>query len=202
MCVCVGLVYPDMATLTLSRADGTSDSYLVDGTYLASAVTGSTVSPTIDVATPWTGMRLFGFDQLGRLLDAVQQNQVAVKGVTVLEDKPPVIRIRHGLTTDMSNVLTKTPTVITIADEVQRQARATLDRFIGTKFLPGVTSTIEIQLATALKQLMEANIIAAYTGVTAEVDEEDPTVANVEAYYQPIFPLLYIVVTFNLRSSL
>ena len=196
------LVYPDMATLTLSRPDGTSDSYLVDGTYLASAVTGSTVSPTIDVATPWTGMRLFGFDQLGRILDAVQQNQVAVKGITVLEDKPPVIRIRHGLTTDMSNVLTKTPTVITIADEVQRQARATLDRFIGTKFLPGVTSTIEIQLATALKQLMEANIIAAYTGVTAEVDEEDPTVANVEAYYQPIFPLLYIVVTFNLRSSL
>lgn len=196
------LVYPDMATLTLSRADGTSDSYLVDGTYLASAVTGSTVSPTIDVATPWTGMRLFGFDQLGRILDAVQQNQVAVKGITVLEDKPPVIRIRHGLTTDMKNVLTKTPTVITIADEVQRQARATLDRFIGTKFLPGVTSTIEIQLATALKQLMEANIIAAYTGVSANVDEEDPTVANVEAYYQPIFPLLYIVVTFNLRSSL
>jgi hypothetical protein len=196
------LVYPDMATLTLSRADGTSDSYLVDGTYLASAVTGSTVSPTIDVATPWTGMRLFGFDQLGRILDAVQQNQVAVKGITVLEDKPPVIRIRHGLTTDMKNVLTKTPTVITIADEVQRQARATLDRFIGTKFLPGVTSTIEIQLATALKQMMEANIIAAYTGVSANVDEEDPTVANVEAYYQPIFPLLYIVVTFNLRSSL
>ena len=196
------LVYPDMATLTLSRADGTSDSYLVDGTYLASAVTGSTVSPTIDVATPWTGMRLFGFDQLGRVLDAVQQNQVAVKGITVLEDKPPVIRIRHGLTTDMANILTKTPTVITIADEVQRQARATLDRFIGTKFLPGVTSTIEIQLATTLKQLMEANVIAAYTGVSAEVDEEDPTVANVEAYYQPIFPLLYIVVTFNLRSSL
>lgn len=196
------LVYPDMATLTLSRADGTSDSYLVDGTYLASAVTGSTVSPTIDVATPWTGMRLFGFDQLGRILDAVEQNQVAVKGITVLEDKPPVIRIRHGLTTDMSNILTKTPTVITIADEVQRQARSTLDRFIGTKFLPGVTSSIEIQLATTLKQLMEANVIAAYTGVSATVSEEDPTIANVEAYYQPIFPLLYIVVTFNLRSSL
>jgi hypothetical protein len=49
---------------------------------------------------------------------------------------------------------------------------------------------------------VEGNIIAAYTGVSAEVDDEDPTVANVEAYYQPIFPLLYIVVTFNLRSSL
>ncbi len=196
------LVYPDLATLTLSRADGTSDSYLVDGSYLASAVTGSVVSPTIDVATPWTGMRLFGFDQLGRILDAVEQNQVAVRGLTVLEDKPPVVRIRHGLTTDMANILTKTPTVITIADEVQRQSRGTLDRFIGTKFLPGVTSTIEIQLANTMKQLVEGNIIAAYTGISAEVDDEDPTVANVEAFYQPIFPLLYIVVTFNLRSSL
>jgi hypothetical protein len=195
-------VYPDIGTLTLSRADGTNDSYLVDGTYFAAAMVGASVSPTLDVATPWTGIRLFGFDQIGRVLDAVQQNQVAVKGITVLEDVPPVIRVRQGLTSDMSNVLTKTPTVILIADEVQRQARATLNRFIGTKFLPGVTSDIELQMSTTLRQLQEANIIAAYTGVSAAVDTEDPTVANVEAYYQPVFPLLYIVCTFNVRSSL
>ena len=195
-------VYPDIANLTLSRADGSTDTYLVDGTMLAAALVGSLVSPTTDVATPWTGRRLFGFDRLSRVLDAVQQNQVAVKGVTVLEDRTPVIRVRQGLTSDMTNVLTRTPTVITIADEVQKQTRATLDRFIGIKFLPGVTSQIEGQVSNTLKQLVGAQIITAYTGVKAKVSEDDPTVAEVEAYYQPVFPLLYIVVTFNLRSSL
>lgn len=195
-------VYPDIANLTLSRADGSTDTYLVDGTFLAAALVGSLVSPTTDVATPWTGRRLFGFDRLARILDAVQQNQVAVKGVTVLEDRTPVIRVRQGFSSDMTNVLTRTPTVITIADEVQQQTRATLDRFIGIKFLPGVTSQIEGQVSNTLKQLVAAQIITAYTGVKAKVSEDDPTVAEVEAAYQPVFPLLYIVVTFNLRSSL
>lgn len=196
------LVYPDVATLTLSRADGATQQYLVDGTFLASALIGSLVSPTTDVATPWTNRRLFGFDRLARTLDAVQQNQIAVKGVTILEDQNLVIRVRQGLTTDMTNVLTRTPTVITIADEVQQQTRATLDRFIGIKFLPGVTTQIEGQLGNTLKLLVQAQIIAAYTGIRAKVADDDPTVAEVEAFYQPVFPLLYIVVTFNLRSSL
>ena len=196
------LVYPDLATLTLARADGSSDAYLVDGTYIAAALAGNRSSPTIDVATPWTGARLFGFDKLGRTLDAVEQNQVAVNGVTILEDKPPLLRVRQGLATDMTSVLTKTPTVITIADEVQRQARFALERFIGQKFLVGVTSQIELQLTATMKALLSSAIIAAFTGITAQVAEDDPTVAEVEAFYQPVFPLLYIVVTFNLRSNL
>ena len=196
------MVYPDIATLTVSRADATTDSYLVDGTFVAAAVAGTRVAPTVDVATPWTNTRIFGFDRLARPLDAVEQNQVAVKGVTVIENINSVIRIRQGFTTDMSNVLTKTPTVIQIADEVQKQARATLDRFVGVKFLPGITSQIEGQLSSTLKDLVAAQIITGFTGVSARVSPDDPTVCEVTAAIAPVFPLLYIVVTFNLRSSL
>jgi len=196
------LVYPDICTLSLSRADGTTDSYLLDGTYLAAAWSGNRASPTIDVATPWTRGRIFGFDELARKMDAVQQNQVATRGVTVFNQRQSIVECRQGLSTDMTNVLTKTPTVITIADEVQRQARATLDKFIGIKFLSNVTTTIEGQLSKTLKQLVAAQIINTFTGVTANVSPDDPTAAEVEAYYQPVFPLLYIIVTFNLRSSL
>ena len=203
------LVYPDIATLTIDRADGSQEEFLVGGEYLASALTGSIVSPNVDVATPWTGRKLFGFNSLARILDAVEQNQTAVRGVTVLEDRPPVIRVRQGLTTDMvgnstngNATLSKLPTIILIADEVQQQTRKALDRFIGIKFLPGILSQIEGQLATTLRQLVEGQIITAYTGVKAETSPDDPTVAEVEAYYQPVFPLLYLIVTFNLRSSL
>lgn len=197
----IRLLYPDIVTLTIQDALGNDKQFLVDGTYLAAAMAGNRAAPSIDVATPWTRARLVGFDELARRLDAVEQNQVAVQGVTVLAQQGTVIRVRQGLTTDMTNILTKLPTVITIADEVQRAARRDLDRFIGIKFLPGVLSEIEGQLATTMKALKNAEIISAFTGIQARTTN-DPTVVEIEAFYQPVFPLLYIVITFNLRSNL
>ena len=196
------VVYPDTAIIRLTDAFNKTTEEVVDGTMLAAALAGSVVSPNVDVATPWTGKNLVGFVQLGRLLDAVEMNQTAQRGVTVIEERPPFMRVRHGLTTDMSNILRKTPTVRMIADEVQRQSRNTLANFIGVKFLPGILSQVEGRLAMMLKALVTQQIIAAYSGVKAVVSADDPTVAEVEAFYQPVFPLLYIVLTFHLRASL
>jgi len=196
------LVYPDMATLDIQDAQGNIKEYLVDGPYLAAALSGSIVSPNVDVATPWTGRRLVGFTQLARQLDAVQQNQIAVKGVTVLQDQAPFIKVRHGLTTDMTSLLSKLPTITMIADEIQRQSRIVLENFIGIKFLPGIMSQIEGRLSMMLKAMVAAQIITAYAGVKASVSADDPTVAEVEAWYSPVFPLLYIVLTFHVRSSM
>lgn len=203
------LVYPDIVIVPLPRAEGPDEETLVDGTYLAAMLAGSVVSPNVDVATPWTNRRLVGASRLARTLDAVEQNQVAIKGVTVIEDRPPLLRVRHGLTTDLvgnstngNSTLSRLPTIIQIVDEVQQQARKTLDRFIGTKFLPGVLSQIEGQLSNTLKLLVEAQILSAYTGVKANIASDDPTVAEVEAFVSPVFPLLYVVVSFSMRSSL
>ena len=196
------LLYPDMAYVTITDAFGQEQRHLIDGTYIAAAWAGSVVAPTKDVATPWTNSRVFGFDSLARNNDAVQKNQLATAGITVLEDIPNAIKVRHGLTTDMSNIVTKTPTVIQIADEVQQIARVALDSFVGVKFLPSITSQIEGRLSMIMKDLVQKDIIAGYTGIKANVNPDDPTVAEVEAYYQPVFPLLYLVVTFNLRAQL
>jgi hypothetical protein len=196
------LVYPDIATLDITDAFGVTKEYLVDGTYMAAALTGSVVSPNFDVATPWTNRLLVGFNSLARVLDAVEMNQTAVAGVTLLEQRGVTLRVRHELTTDMTNQLTKLPTIVLIADEVQRQARSTLDRFIGLKYLPTVVAQVEGRLSMMFKNLVSAQIVAAYTGIKATPDELDQTLLNVEAFYSPIFPLLYIVITFHLRSRL
>lgn len=196
-------VYPDIMVVPIPQPGGAPDEQtVVDGTYLAAMLSGSVVSPNTDVATPWTGKRLVGATRLARTLDAVEQNQVAVRGVTVVEDNGATLRVRQGLTTDMSTLLTKIPTIIQIVDETQKQSRTTLERFIGIKFLPGILSQIEGQLTATLKGLVDAQILAAYTGVSANVSAADPTTAEVEAYIQPVFPLLYIILNFNLRSSL
>lgn len=195
-------VYPDGVVIGLIDEYGTEQEYAIDSTFLAAAFAGLNVAPQYDVATPMTNKLLVGFKRLTRELDSVEQNQTAVSGLTVIEDLDPNLVIRQSLTTQMDNVLTRTPSVITIADYVQQVARFNLQRFVGVKFLRTVLSDIETTLANTLKMLVQAEIINDYKGVTAEVDENDPTIARVEAFYQPVFPLLWIVVTFNLRSRL
>jgi hypothetical protein len=195
-------IYPDSAVITLNNEVGESFEQLVDGTFIAAAVAGAVVSPAVDVATPYTRRRIQGFTRLPRILDPVEANQTAVAGVTIMEDLDPIIRVRQGLTTDMSNVLTRLPTVTQIADFVQQQSRIVLDAFVGTKFLASRTSEVEVTMTSLFNQLVQAEIVAAYTGIAAEVDAEDPTVLRFEAFYQPIFPLLYLVLTFNVRARI
>lgn len=194
--------YPDSAVVTLSNELGQTFETLVDGTFFAAAAAGAVVSPAVDVATPYTHRRISGFTRIPRVLDAVEANQTAQAGITVLEDLDPVIRIRHGLTTNMTSDLTRLPTVTQIADYVSLNARSTLDSFIGTKFLASRTNDVEVSLTSLFKQLIQQEIVTAFQGIQASIDPENPTIMRAEAYYQPVFPLLFIVLTFNLRARL
>ena len=195
-------VYPDSAVVTLSNELGESFETQVDGTFLAAAVSGAVVSPSVDVATPFTRRLIQGFTRLPRILDPIESNQTAVAGLTVLEDLDPIIRIRQGLTTDMSTILSRTPTVTQIADFVQQNSRGLLDTFVGTKFLASRVGEVEVTMTNLFKSLVRAEIVGAFTGIAAEIDPDDPTILRFESFYQPIFPLLYLVLTFNLRARL
>lgn len=197
----VRFVYPDIASISLTDALGTTRSYLVDGRYLAVAVAASTTSPIIDPATPWESRSLTGFTSLNRRLDAVRMNQLAVGGITVLENRPPFIRIRHGLTSDVSNVLTKTPTVIQIADEIQKRVRAVCNPFIGAKFLPQLLGQIEGRLSEMFKVAVNEQIITSFTNIAVTADPTDPTAILVSAFYQPVFPLLYVQIQLRVSAS-
>ena len=197
----IRFMYPDMMTVTTTDFLGNDTESLIDGRYLAVMMGARQLSANRDPATPWTGTRLAGTNGLARNLDAVSQNQVAAAGVTVCENVGGLIKVRHGLTSDMTDVLTKTPTVAQIIDHVQLNARNSLAQYIGVKFLPGVLSQIEGNLAIMFGRMMDAQIVSNYTGIKASVSGVDPTLANLEAYYQPVFPLLYIVMNFNLRSQ-
>lgn len=195
-------VYPDSAVVTLTNELGEAFETQVDGTFLAAAVAGAVVSPSVDVATPYTRRLIQGFTRLPRVLDPITANQTATAGLTLLEDLDPIIRIRQGLTTDMSTILSRTPTVVQIADFVQQNSRNLLDTFVGTKFLAARINEVEVTMTGLFKSLVQAEIVGAFTGIAAEIDPDDPTILRFEAFYQPIFPLLYLVLTFNLRARL
>jgi hypothetical protein len=195
-------IYPDGGIVTITDALGNAVEYIVDGSLLAAAYSGRDTSPAYDVAEPMTRKPIVGFTRLFRTLDSVTQGQVCSAGLTLLEATTSGIDIKMDLTTDVSTVLTRTPSVIKIKDSIQQGTRRVLGPYIGKKNLNTMTSQITTTLTSYLSSQVQANIIKAFTGVKATVDPNDPTTINVVAYYAPIFPLLYICVTFNLRSSL
>ena len=194
-------IYPDTAVITLTDQLGNSYQTAVDGTFLAAAVAGAAVSPAVDVATPYTRRQIQGFTSLPRIMDVVEKNQTATAGVTVLDDLGTVIRIRQGLTTNMQSILTRLPTVTQIADYTQQQTRSLLDCFVGTKFLASRTNEVTVSLTGLFKSLVQAEIVASFTGISATINPDDATTMNVEAYYSPVFPLLFLVIVFSVRSN-
>lgn len=195
-------IYPDGAIVGLVDELGNVNEAVVDGSFLAAAVTGLAVNPIYDVATPLTHKTVTGFRRLVRTVDAVTMNQTAVAGVTILEDLTPNLLIRQAMTTNPYSVLTREPSVIFIKDYVQQQVRTVLAPFIGVKLLPSVIQDIETTLNNLLNQIVNLEIITAFTGTSVTQDENDPTILNVETFYSPVLPLNWISVTMNLRMKL
>ena len=195
-------IYPDGAVVVLTDELGNETEFLVDGSLLAAALSGRDTSPAYDVAEPLTRKPIVGFKRLYRRLDTVTQAQVANAGVTILEEQAAGIIVKIDLTTDVSSVLTRTPSVIRIKDFVQQGIRNALMPYIGQKFVSSRTSEITNSVKSYMSALIKAQIITGFTGVSAIPDPVDPTTIQVTATYSPVLPLLWIVVTFNLRTRL
>jgi len=195
-------VYPDGAIIGLTDERGVESEYILDGSYMAAALTGLNISTAYDVAEPMTRKTITGFKRLIRVMDEVEMDETASAGVTIIQDESGVMKVRHALTTDIGNVFNKAPNIITIMDETQIQARAALDQYIGKKFLPNTAGNVASTLAATLSALKEAEIISDYANVTAEPSDTDPNYLVAEAFYKPVFELSYIRITFNIRAKL
>jgi hypothetical protein len=193
--------YPDGAITTIPDANGNDVEYLVDGSMLAAALAGRDVSPAFDVAEPITRKPIVGFKRLYRRMDSVTSAMTANAGITLIEEQSANMIIKFGLTTDVSSVLTRTPSVIKIKQFVQKGTRSILQPFIGQKFLTSRTTEIENVLKSYFGSLLQAKIITGFQGIAAKPDPNDPTIVRVQGFYSPVLPLLWIVVQYNLRAS-
>lgn len=193
------VTYPDSFVVSVQDSAGNTFDQLVDGSFMAAALAGSSCNPSIDVATPWTRRQVFGFKRLGRVLDPTEANQVAVSGVSIIEVVDSIMRVRHGLTTHVDTVITRTPSVTLTIQYVQQSVRRVLDPFIGQKFTGTLLKAVENALIGMFSTLIDQQIVSQVAGIAANVDENDPTIMRVEAIYVPVFPLEYVVATLQVR---
>lgn len=196
------VTYPDMFVVSIQDAIGNTTDQLVDGSMAAAALAGSVCNPSLDVATPLTRRQIFGFKRLGRVLDPSEANQIATRGVTIIEQVDTNMRVRHGLTTNMSSVITRTPSVTLTIQYVQQSIRSALDPFIGQKFTGSLLKAAENALTGMFSTLIDAQIVTKVAGIAAVVDEDDPTIMRTEAIYVPVFPLEYVVSSLKVRIRL
>ena len=106
------------------------------------------------------------------------------------------------LTTDMSTSLTRDPRIVEVKHSIQQGIRSALSRYIGSKNLPKMQSQVRDTTGSYFKSLKQKEIIVDFTGINVTQNTSDPSTLDVEAYYSPVFPLNWIVVTLNLRQSL
>lgn len=193
------VTYPDRYVISVQDDTGNIFDQLVDGSFMAAALAGTMTNPAIDVATPLTRRQVLGLKRIGRVLDPTEANQTAVSGVTIIEQLDSIMRVRHGLTTNMQDVITRTPSVILTIQLVQQSTRSTLDPFIGQKFTPQLLKAVETALLGMFQNLIQQQIVAQVAGISATVDSADPTIMRTESIYVPVFPLEYIVSTLSVR---
>ena len=195
------VMFPDSFVVTVTDNLGNSVEQLVDSSFCAAALAGSTCNPAIDVATPITRRGVLGFTSLGTILDPTTENQVAVSGVTIIEQVTTGLRVRHGLTTNLASVITRTPSVTLTIQYVQQTMRATLDPFIGNKLVNQTVININNRVTGMFGQLIDRQIVQSVTGISVAPSPTDPTIVTVEAIYVPVFPLEYIVATLQIKVS-
>lgn len=196
-------IYPETGVITLpGKGEAKDVTVTLGGEYLAVAMAAADTDPSVDVATPMIGTTLAGFTRLGRVVKESDGKLVASSGCSLLQAKGGVVSIKTSYTTDMTGPLTRSPRIVGIKDEIQRGARAVTNNFIGKKGLPTIPGKVANAVARYLLKKKTAKIIYDFTGVKAAYDESDPTVINVEAYYRPIFGVEWIVITFNVTTSL
>jgi len=191
--------YPDTYVLSVSDDQGNLTDQLVDSSYMAAALAGTLTNSAFDVATPLTRRSIVGFKRLGRLLDPTEANQVAVAGVSIIEQVDTGMRVRHGLTTNVDTVITRTPSVTLTIHYVQQTMRKVLDPYIGQKLTGSLIKSVENSMVGAFSQLVDQQIVQKATGIEVTVDDNDPTILRASAIYVPVFPLEYIVVTLSVR---
>ena len=186
----VSVIYPDRATKMLS--DGIV--YELGAPFLCAAIAGWKASQA--VSRSYTKGQIAGFISLaGPKLTRVQKNQLAAKGVMILEqtDSGSPIEIRHGLTTDMGNIQNRELTITEIGDYVSKYLRDGLKNYIGNFNITSEFITrLKASVNSLINNLKRDNVIVDAKIEQLLQDEDNPDTVVVRISIQVPYPCNYI----------
>lgn len=187
----------------LMFSSGVNANFTASHTYLAAAYSGKMSALPIQQAL--TQQALSSFVGLGGTpLSNALKNQYASAGVAVAQiDRLGRLVVRHGVTTDMTNVNTREASVV--------RARDALVTMIQNGFASaGITGqAIDDDLLFSVKSVMQGYLqtavnsgaIVSYDALAVRQRPTDQTVVEIKFTYKPAYPLNYIAITFSIDTT-
>lgn len=174
----------------------------IGGQFLAAAVAG--VAAALAPAEPITRKPVTGFIGSSNEESDGQKNRMAQSGVAVVEkSRNSTFRMRHGVTTDPSTVLTREWSIIGQQDRMVQQMKGYLDAdgLVGTMINDLTLVNIKASAEAALQSLTRDNSIRDYRDLKVRQVESSPDVVEVSFEWRASLPLNYILVRFALNTS-
>lgn len=140
-----------------------------------------------------------GFSDVGSRPNATQKNSWAAAGVALTErDRNQRMIIRHGTSTDRSDLVAAEPSVTRARDVMVAMIQSALDdsSLIGSPMDDNSPMAVKSIVAGVLEYCVTNNIIVAYNPTQVRMASLNPSVIEVRFGYRPSFPLNYIMVNF------
>jgi hypothetical protein len=179
----------------------TGRSTLIGGQYAAAALAGMLGNNPVQASM--TRKPLVGFSDVGIFKNESEKNDDASSGLLVMENKNGVVRVRHAITTNVS-------------DEVKRELNAMRSKFFMIESVKNTLDTnvigrvlsdgrapfiVGTQVTSVLEFLRGTGAIANYSNVSATTNPSSPTSMAVRFTYSLPFAINNIEIVLALDSN-
>lgn len=172
---------------------------VVGGQYVAAAVAGKSTS--MNAAMPLTRKSISGFVGPAENQREGEKNRESSEGLMVVEKtRRQQVQIRHGVTTNPSDLHTREWSIIGQQDVMVYRIRDYLDAdgLIGMPIYDSTIVQVKASAEAALVSLVSDEIIRGYQNLKARQIETMPDVIEVRYEWRPAYPLNYIVVRYSI----
>jgi hypothetical protein len=175
-----------------------------------SAIAAGAALSALPVNTGLTQNQLKGFNLTQAELATMTQsfmNTLAASGACIVyQDYNGVLRVRHGLTTQMGALNTREISLVRQGDTllVLCQQGLVASLLIGKPITPSTPALVQAALTGILQQAFLNNIIQGYQNITViqqAYPGGDPTIVNCTFQYSPAVPLNYLTVAFSINLN-
>ncbi|MFE0490211.1 hypothetical protein [Streptomyces griseoaurantiacus] len=193
------LAYPNRVLAFNSALNASTE---IDGFYLAAAMAGRLArNPvarglTMQSLTSFTGLPA----TIAQAMTKTFKNNLSKSGVCVAEiNQASQLVVRHGVSTDMTGVLTQEVSLTRIGDTLLQMLQTGMENsgLIGEPITPEMTINVKSAVVGLLEQAVSDSVIVSYANMQVRQLSSDPSIIEATFAYKPAIPMNYIVIKFS-----